>query len=896
MHLRTALYRNLLLLILICTGSSGIAQYNTSGGELSYRFLYQDGTEFIKNHYKITLKLYKECSETGELPMNVQFFNAQANPGNVQPPYYPGVRIGSASMSNFYITMQNQSLCMDNFPPICYQVGVYTIDDLPLDLLWGDHFIYIQDDRRKPTSFVNVNTDGIGKKSGGVMGFTYTCRIPGMLGVGFVNQPSSPVFKKEYPLILCAGQPFRYDFSAQDPDGDSLAYQFANSYQGMIYTTPRYPTTASDPPFLSLQYTPGFSGNSPFGSNVSIDPNSGVISGTAPPKAGRYMVVVEVLKYRNGELVTKHRKDIQFIFNNCSTGARAQLDSTYRNCKGTTINFQNFSTGQIQKYFWDFGDLSTTRDTSNLAEPSYTYPGPGIYTVKMYINKGTTLCKDSATATVIVDTGMNASFTALRDISVCNQALYNFTSTSTQGSNPITSYAWDFGEASDPNDNSSSPNDSYLYPTEGNKLVRLIIRNGIGCSDTAFKNLIAFKSLMRAPADTTICHLDTITLQTNTNGYPGTFAWSPNYNINSLSSAAPLVYPKKDTAYIVSFTDGTGCIAIDTVKIKVRDTVNIRIKNIDTTICKFDTVFVSAIHDGKTVTWSPNSNIFQLNSDGSSIWTYPRSTVDLIATAHFGSCVARDTVNLKVVPRPIVTISPDTLVCAGAPVYLLASGGSGYLWSPASTLNNATIPDPVSNVQTSTVYKVTVSDTLGCPKKTTATVRISVYRALYAIAERDTMVVMGEPVQLNGYGGLYYHWTPSLYLNDPGIANPIARPFDDITYVLKISNNDNCIDSAIVHIRAFRDPDIYAPSAFTPNNDGLNDVFRVFPVGFILKELKVYDRWGNIVFVTNDETKGWDGKLKGQPQATATFVWTASGKNKKTGASVTKKGQVTLIR
>ncbi len=101
-----------------------------------------------------------------------------------------------------------------------------------------------------------------------------------MIGVNFVNQPSSPVFKKEYPLILCAGQPFRSDFSDSDPDGDSLAYQFANSLQRTIYTFPRYPSSANDPPFLSLSYIAGFDGGHPFGANVSIDPFTGIISGT----------------------------------------------------------------------------------------------------------------------------------------------------------------------------------------------------------------------------------------------------------------------------------------------------------------------------------------------------------------------------------------------------------------------------------------------------------------------------------------------------------------------------------------------------------------------------------------------------------------------------------------
>ena len=887
----------LLIIIVFFQGMAACAQYNSAGGEISYQFLYQAGTEFVTNHYRITLKLYKECLQTGELPGSVNFRVALANPAIVQPPYEKSRSLGSCSMTNFYITKQSQNLCMDNFPDVCYQVGVYTLDDVALDLNWGEWLVYVQDDRRKSADFKNVSTDGIGKKSGGIMGFTYTCRMPGMIGANFVNQPSSPVFKKEYPLILCAGQLFRYDFSASDPDGDSLAYQFANSLQGTIYTVPRYPSSANDPPFTGLSYYAGFDGAHPFGANVSIDPVTGIISGTGPTAAGKYMVVVEVLKYRNGELVTKHRKDIQFYFNNCSTGARAQLDSVYRNCNGTTIKFQNYSTGQIAGYYWDFGDNSTTRDTSSLAEPTYTYPGPGIYTVKMFINRGTSLCKDSSTATVIIDTGMNASFTAIRDISVCNQALYNFNSTSSVGTNPIINYSWDFGEPRDVNDIAGTPTASYLYPTEGNKLVRFIIKNSIGCADTAFTNLQAFQSLMKAPKDTVICFLDSIRLQTNTNGYAGLFSWSPNYNISSLNSNAPLVWPKKDTSYFVNFTDATGCIAIDTVLVSVRDSVHIQLSQIDTTICRADTLFISAKHDGQRVTWMPNADIFQLSPDGSSIWSYSRTTAKLIATVHFGSCVESDTVNINVVPLPWVKISGDTLVCIGAPAYLHASGGAFYTWYPSAPLDNSHITDPViSHVLNTSVYTVVVTDTLGCPKEVKATTRVSAYKALYAFAEKDTMLVMGEPVQLNSAGGIYYHWSPSTYLSDPNIANPIARPFEDMHYVLTISNDNNCQDSAFVKIRTFAEADIFVPTAFTPNNDGLNDLLRIYPVGFIVKEWKIFDRWGHLVFLTNNQYKGWDGKLNGQPLASGTFVWMIYGTNKKSGATVIKKGQVTLIK
>lgn len=871
-------------------------QFYTAGGEISYKFLYHTTGEFPKYHYQIKVKLYKECQISDDLPpYHITLRLALQNPPNQIPPFYPdNVFRKGLDMDNFYITKQDQNSCSPNQQPICYYVAEY---DGEVEFLenTAQYLLFVQSDPRKAGAFENVSTDGLGKLSGGIMGFTYITLIPGMLNTPLTSAISSPIFNKDYPLILCAGQPFNYDFSATDPDGDSLSYQFVPAYQGKIWTVPRYPNTAEDPPFYLLNYYSGFDGSHPLGSNVSIDPVSGMVSGIAPVRPGRYLVNVEVIKYHAGQVVTKHRKEIQFIFSNC-TWPRAQLDSTYKNCKGTTIKFTNYSTGQIKSYFWDFGDPSTTRDTSSAAQPSYHYPAPGQYTAKLYLNKGTSFCKDSAFANVIVDSGLNADFDATRSIALCNEAVYDFTNNSTEGIFAINSINWDFGEPTLTTDVSSISNPSYIYPTDGYKRIRLIIKNDIGCSDTAFKTIQAFKSLIHAQNDTSVCNLDQTQLQTNTNGYPGIFSWSPNYNISSTFSPSPLVNPQVDTTYYVQFTDQTGCVARDSVRVTVRDSVALKILNTDSTICRLDTITINAVHDGLSVTWMPSGMTSNIKADGSIINAFPNATTDLIATAHFGSCISMDTVRIKVVPQPVVTITGDTTVCTGAPVNLQATGGSFYLWSPAATLDDPLSPTPVAHPVANTIYSVSVYDTLGCPKHTIATVSVNTFRELIAVAYRDTMVVEGEPVQLEGYGGQYFRWSPSMYLSDSRIANPVARPYGDITYTLTVTNDHSCIDSAHVRLRAFRDPDLYVPTAFTPNNDGLNDVFRVMPVGFLMEELKIFDRWGTLVFATKDYTQGWDGKYKGTILASGTFVWIAYGKNKKTGTAVTKKGQVTLIR
>ena len=384
---------------------------------------------------------------------------------------------------------------------------------------------------------------------------------------------------------------------------------------------------------------------------------------------------------------------MQFIFKDC-TWPFAQIDSSFKNCNGTTIHFTNHSGGPIHTYFWDFGDPTTDADTSNLAEPVYTYPGPGAYQAKLFINRGTSFCKDSAICTVIVDNGMNADFTVQRTPGICNVASYDFTNTSTPGSHPITKWYWDFGERSTQADVSILPNPTYVYPYESSKKVMLVVTNEIGCSDTTFKVVNIHKTLLQAPNDTVTCYLDTIRLNAST-GYTGTYSWSPDYNISSLSVPDPLVNPANNTIYYVKFTDSTGCTASDSLEITVRSTVNINIPYSDTTICSGDPFTIASSHDGLNVTWQPVNATTPISADGGTVTVHPPNTMTFIATSHLGSCINSDTVTIKPVAPPKVTVSGDTSVCYGAPVNLQANGGSHYEWKPAEYLNDPGSSSPM---------------------------------------------------------------------------------------------------------------------------------------------------------------------------------------------------------
>ena len=131
---------------------------------------------------------------------------------------------------------------------------------------------------------------------------------------------------------------------------------------------------------------------------------------------------------------------------------------------------------------------------------------------------------------------------------------------------------------------------------------------------------------------------------------------------------------------------------------------------------------------------------------------------------------------------------------------------------------------------------------------------------------------------------------------DP-VANFVSEVNDKITYSVKVSTPEGCFAYDTMNVKVFRTaPDIFVADAFTPNNDGLNDVFRATPVGIKQFDyIKIFNRWGQIMFSSNTSESGWDGTFKGKEQASDTFVWMARGTDY-LGRVIEKKGTLLLIR
>lgn len=257
-----------------------------------------------------------------------------------------------------------------------------------------------------------------------------------------------------------------------------------------------------------------------------------------------------------------------------------------------------------------------------------------------------------------------------------------------------------------------------------------------------------------------------------------------------------------------------------------------------------------------------------------------------------------------------VSALSDTTLCLSMPLALVPSVNAtpafdwtySYSWSesPSTNLDDPNIKIPhLSGFGTFTdVLTVTIPGVVpdGCPASATLVIHSVMGATIGGLSVSET-VDYGSSIQLNATGEVIYHWAPDDgSLDNNNINNPIATPEHTTTYTVWGYDVNGCIDSAQITI--FVDTGIHdgIPCAFTPNNDGKNDIFM--PVGSKfqrLVEFRVYNRWGQELFYSNNKDHGWDGKYHGVPQDMGTYHFQIIVANPG-GANKVYKGNFELIR
>jgi len=260
-------------------------------------------------------------------------------------------------------------------------------------------------------------------------------------------------------------------------------------------------------------------------------------------------------------------------------------------------------------------------------------------------------------------------------------------------------------------------------------------------------------------------------------------------------------------------------------------------------------------------------------------------------------CTNLDSVTVVVNPSPIADVAfPSITVCEGDPVQLSATGGGTYQWSPAAGLSSATIANPVFTGGATLNYRVVVTNAFNCTD--TAFSEVVVLKKPVVNAGPDKEAVLGFPLMLNGSvlgDDISFSWSPPLYLSSTTEVQPIVTAPEGVyTYQLSATSNAGC-GSAVDEVNVTIYKGLYIPTAFTPNNDGKNDVWRIPALSFYTDfQLSLFNRYGERILYSKNQQVEWDGTYNGILQPTGIYVYMLS--INQDGENKLYKGTVSLIR
>ena len=371
------------------------------------------------------------------------------------------------------------------------------------------------------------------------------------------------------------------------------------------------------------------------------------------------------------------------------------------------------------------------------------------------------------------------------------------------------------------------------------------------------------------------------------------------YSLDGINFQNSNVFNLTAGSYTIFVKDNNNCAATQNIFIPLNNTVTVE-AGLNKTICEGQNTQLITVSNANSFTWLPAATLN--NGSLQSPVANPVTTTTYYVTATTGICNRLDSVIVFVNPAPTANAGPDSTICFGRNITLNGSGGVSYFWSPASSLNNNRLQNPTTiNLPGNITYSLHVVDANGCNSLKKDDVLITVTRQAIVEAGRDTVLAVGQPMQLNAIdvnhvGFTSYEWQPFYGLNNPFIAGPIVNLDKDITYTIRARTAIGCLATDQIKIQVYKGPEIYVPNAFTPNRDSRNDILRAIPVG--IKDFhyfRIFDRWGNLVFSTTNPAIGWDGRIKGTEQPAATFIWMAEGIDY-TGKMVQRKGSVVVIK
>jgi gliding motility-associated-like protein len=852
----------ILILIFFHFFNDKVSANHLIGGELSYRKL-------TGNNYEITLKVFRDCNA-----QNAADFD---NPANI------AIYENGTLINNIEIDLENPTSvdppqlasCIVVPSTVCVQKAIYVTTVSLSSSSFGYDLVYTRCCRN--SSILNLLDPGS-------TGSTYSAHIPKSQTVA-VN--SNPVFNSLPPIFLCINTPFVYDHSATDYDGDSISYYFCRPYAGATENDP-LPIPADPPPFPLVNYSNPFNVSSQLSSNpaISINAQTGQLN-VNPSALGQYVLGVCASEFRNGVFLSESKRDFQFNVIQCFNSIASIPDQTVF-CNGLTVDFLNASANSTN-YSWDFGVLNSTTDVSTNQTPSFTYPQPGTYTVTLIatnVFNNTVACADTAITTVEVFPLLEPDFVVPPP--QCMQGnSFNFSASGAFDNSA--SFLWNFGSNANITTLAAQNANNISFSEDSLIEISLVVEQ-FGCTDTVKKSIEIFPQPIAEIGDVNkYCvglQIDFENLTENSAGT--TFHW--DFGVpNILSDTSDLYNPSytfPDTAnYTIELTvtSANGCVGSDTEVFLVYPLLlpgvypfnDSSYVNQCVDVNYFNFFASGAYSDSTDFLWEFGSNANPVSSTDKNpqgVTFNTAGNIPITITVQENGCSKSLSDTVRIYNRPTINYSLNVNKCAPFSVQFnnacTAETPISFYWNFGDN-NFSEVANPLHDYINAGIYSTSlrIITKTGC--KDTLELSLDSLRFLpspIAGLEIEPMKVSIFDPKVSFKDVSTNKVISSIILGDGRVKfDPefIYLYTDTGTFkVMNIAiNEDGCRDTAFYDVIVFPEFRFWVPNSFTPNGDNLNDVFKPMIIGSKEYTFRIFDRWGNLIFETNNDKEGWNGKI-----------------------------------
>ncbi|MCC6385489.1 MAG: PKD domain-containing protein [Bacteroidia bacterium] len=550
--------------------------------------------------------------------------------------------------------------------------------------------------------------------------------------------------------------------------------------------------------------------------------------------------------------------------------------STGNVCLGSSTAFFDQTTlhgGGAINCFWDFNDGFTSTDNN----PVHTYSSAGLYQVTL---TSTSLngCSSSVTLPVEVYPLPSVQFDA-PDVCINSMAIFTDLSAVSNGS-PVTQWSWSLGDSSF----SSAQHPIHSYASPGTYQVTLTATSLNGCSNSLSDSIRIFPVPVASILAFSGCITEPVTLM-NGNDPQNLEGNSYNWDFGD-GNTSVLINPQHQYAvsgtYLVTLevTNGYGCKTTTTFPVVVNPLPDADFSA--SNACAGENVqFInqSTISSGTIISYSWNFGNGQVSNQTNPQVQFAQPgtyTITLIVISDFG-CSDTASTTITIYPDPVSNFSAlNNIGCGPLPVYFSDSSfvqsGMIVAWSwNFGDGGSDSVQNPVHIYQHSGTYPVslTVTSNYGCSQTYTLSNVVTVHpepTAGFIPSPPKTNILNPVITFLNtSIGANFYQWNFGDG-NTSGQVTPTHTYQDTGWYEVQllVINEFGCLDTITKWIYIEPITTVFIPNTFTPNSDGVNDVFTVKGINILDVKLTIWNRWGDKIFLTeNGFSNPWDGSVQG---------------------------------